>query len=169
MLRRAWRTRCVALRRARGERIASPGSLVYHTRPRGLLRAEGVAVLIAANWKMHGDRAFLAAYFEGAAALSWPTAQTHLVFPPATLLERAAEAAARAGLVPWSPGDPRCSGRGSYGLPVCRAGGRGRGALGPPWALRAPRPGRNGFGRGTPSRRRRLGRGCAAWCAWGKG
>lgn len=98
MLRRAWRTRCVALRRARGERIASPGSLVYHTRPRGLLRAEGVAVLIAANWKMHGDRAFLAAYFEGAAALSWPTAQTHLVFPPATLLERAAEAAARAGL-----------------------------------------------------------------------
>ena len=100
VLRRAWRIRCVALRRARGERIASPGSLVYHTRPRGLLRAEGVAVLIAANWKMHGDRAFLAAYFEGAAALSWPTAQTHLVFPPATLLERAAEAAARAGLVP---------------------------------------------------------------------
>lgn len=57
-------------------------------------------MLIAANWKMHGDRAFLAAYFEGAAALSWPTAQTHLVFPPATLLERAAEAAARTGLVP---------------------------------------------------------------------
>ena len=57
-------------------------------------------MLIAANWKMHGDRTFLAAYFEGAAALSWPTAQTHLVFPPATLLERAAEAAARAGLVP---------------------------------------------------------------------
>lgn len=57
-------------------------------------------MLIAANWKMHGDRAFLAAYFEGAAALSWPTAQTHLVFPPATLLERAAEAAAGAGLVP---------------------------------------------------------------------
>ena len=49
---------------------------------------------------MHGDRAFLAAYFEGAASLSWPTAQTRLVFPPATLLERAAEAAAKVGMVP---------------------------------------------------------------------
>ena len=57
-------------------------------------------MLIAANWKMHGDRAFLAAYFEGAASLSWPTAQTRLVFPPATLLERAAEAAAKVGMVP---------------------------------------------------------------------
>ena len=57
-------------------------------------------MLIAANWKMHGDRAFLAAYFEGAAGLSWPTEQTHLVFPPATLLERAAGAAAKVGMVP---------------------------------------------------------------------
>ena len=58
-----------------------------------------MAVLIAANWKMHGDRAFLADYFEGAAALPWPEAQTHLVFPPATLLERAAEAGALVGMV----------------------------------------------------------------------
>ncbi len=56
-------------------------------------------MLIAANWKMHGDRAFLTAYFEGAAALCWPEAQTHLVFPPATLLERAAEAGTAVGMV----------------------------------------------------------------------
>ena len=57
-------------------------------------------MLIAANWKMHGNRAFLRAYFEGAAALRWPEAQTRIVFPPATLLERAAAAAAMVGMVP---------------------------------------------------------------------
>lgn len=59
----------------------------------------GCAVLIAANWKMHGSLAFADAYFTSAAALRWPEAQQRIVFPPATLLGPARAGAAAAGMV----------------------------------------------------------------------